>query len=240
MPRTTHTAAAAALTAAVVAAASGCAGHRAPAPHATPAHAHTAAPAPAPGLTGTRLAALLPAAAQLAPGVTITGATDTAAAWTTPSHLPPPALASADCQAAPEISADVLTADYPAAEASEVLDNHGNTLQLVLAATNPGDAAKTLGEVRAFAARCQSFTVPDSSGSGTETASLALDTFASLGDEAIRVRVSGDGPAPDPEVVLVRVGEVIAAVSDTDLAANEAATISAARYLAGRLAATPG
>jgi hypothetical protein len=239
VPRPTRTAAAAALAATVVAAASGCAGHGAPAPRTTPAHSHTAAPAPTPGLTGTRLAALLPAPAQLATGVTITGTTDTGAAWTAPAHLPPPALSSADCQAAPELSADVLTADYRAAQASEVLDNNGNSLQLVLAATNPGDAAKTLGEVRAFAARCQSFTVPDPSGSGTETASLALDTFASLGDEAIRLRVTGDGATPDPEVVLVRVGEVIAAVSDTDLAANEAATISAAHYLAARLAGAP-
>lgn len=134
----------------------------------------------------------------------------------------------------------MLTADYRAAEASEVLNNNGNTLQLVLAATNPGDAAKTLNEVRAFATRCQSFTIPDASGTGTVTASLALDTFAALGEQAIRLRVTGDDAAPESEVVLVRVGEVIAAVSDTDLAANEAATLSAARYLAARLTARHG
>jgi hypothetical protein len=230
--RTTRTVLATTLSAAALAAAvSGCG---APAPHTTATSAATGArvPADTPHVTGTRLKALLPGAAQLATGVTIASATDSANTWTPPAQLPAPTRPNAACAEAPDISADILTADYRAAYATEVLDHAGNTLQILLAEANPGDAAKQLAEVRAFAARCASFTAPNASGTGT-TAGLTVDTFANLGDEALRIRVTGQ--TQQPEVVLIRVGEAIAAVSDTNLAENEAATIPIAHYLADRL-----
>jgi hypothetical protein len=186
-----------------------------------------------PTVTGQALRAALPTVADLAAGVTVSGAFDTGTAWTAPGALPAPSLPGADCTAAPSIDADALTSDYRAAYASEYLENAGNSLELIVAATNPGDAAKQLAEVRAFAARCRSFTAAD----GTD-ATVALDTFAQLGDEAIRIRVSAAGANAadfaEAEVILVRVGDTIAAVSDTDPAQDEAAAVSAAKFLTTR------
>jgi hypothetical protein len=195
------------------------------------------APVP-PGPTGAALRALLPTKADLATGIDVSGAYDSGSAFTAEGDLPAPSLPTADCTAAPAIDADVLTADYRAAYASEELDNTGNSLQLVVAATNPGDAAKQLAEVRAFATRCSTFAAADSTGLSVG-GTVALDSFAGIGDEAIRIRVAATGPNAanysQPEVILVRVGERIAAVSDADQARNEAAAVSAARLLADRL-----
>lgn len=203
----------------------------------TPAAPSTAESA-APTVTGLALRAALPTAADLAAGITVLDPFDTGTAWTAPGDLPAPSLPSADCTAAPAIDADSLTSDYRAAYASEELENSGNSLELVVAATNPGEAAKQLQEVRDFAARCASFAAPDSTGARVGD-TVALDTFAGLGDEAIRIRVTPTGPNSasyaQVEVILVRVGDEIAAVSDADPAQDEAATISAAKFLAARL-----
>lgn len=190
------------------------------------------------GPTGPTLRAVLPTKADLAAGIDISGAYDSGSAFTAEGDLPAPSLPTADCTAAPAIDADVLTADYRAAYASEELDNIGNSLQLVVAATNPGGAAKQLAEVRAFAARCSTFAAPDSTGLSVG-GTVALDSFAGIGDEAIRIRVAASGPNAanysQPEVILVRVGDRIAAVSDADQTRNEAAAVSAARLLADSL-----
>ncbi|MBS2538384.1 hypothetical protein KGQ20_37105 [Catenulispora sp. NF23] len=195
------------------------------------------APVPS-GPTGPALRALLPTKADLATGIDVSGAYDSGSAFTAEGDLPAPSLPAADCTAAPAIDADVLTADYRAAYASEELDNTGNSLQLVVAATNPGDAAKQLAEVRAFAARCSTFAAPDSTGLSVG-GTIALDSFVGIGDEAIRIRVAAAGPNAanysQPEVILVRVGDRIAAVSNADQTGNEAAAVSAARLLADRL-----
>ena len=181
---------------------------------------------------------MLPTKADLAAGINVSGVYDSGTQFTAETDLPAPSLPTADCTAAPAIDADVLTGDYRAAYASEELDNAGNSLQLVVAATNPGDAAKQLAEIRAFAKRCASFAAPDSTGLSVG-GTVALDTFAGIGDEAIRIRVAAAGPNAanysQPEVLLVRVGDTIAAVSDADQTRNEAAAVSAARLLADRL-----
>lgn len=134
------------------------------------AHSGTAAPAvkspaassaPDPTATGTALKALLPAGADLASVVTVTNASDSGQNWTDPHALPAPALAGADCLVVPQITADEATADYRAAYAKETLTEHGVPIaQIVLAATNPGDAARQIAEVRALAERCQTFKRP--------------------------------------------------------------------------------
>ncbi|GAA1966397.1 hypothetical protein [Catenulispora subtropica] len=208
---------------------------------------HTAAAAPtAPtttaspaGPSGATLRALLPTAAQLASRITVSGVYDTGTDFTAEADLPAPSLPGADCTAAPSLNADVATADFRAAYASEELDNNGESVQLIVAATNGGDAARQLNELRAFAQRCASFTAPDSTGLSVG-GTVAVDSFAGIGDEAIRIRVAAAGPNADhysqPEVVLVRVGDKLAAASDNDQAHNEGATVSIAKYLAGRLA----
>lgn len=223
----------------------GCGGsHTNPARPADAAGPATTSPSTAvpPSLTGPALRAVLPTAADLAKGVNVSGDYDTGTSFTAPTDLPAPALPGADCTAAPAIDADVLTGDYRAAYASEEIDNTGNSLQLVAAATNPGDAAKLLAEIRDFAKRCASFTAPDSAGSSVG-GTVELDSFAGIGDEAIRIRVTAAGPNAakysQPEVILVRVGDKIAAVSDADQAHDEAAAVVVAKFLAGRLAGQP-
>jgi len=219
-------------------------GHRT-APPQPAATATTRATAPSsstpPPPNGPALRALLPTNTDLAPGITVSGVYDTGTAWTARTDLPAPSLPSADCAAAPAIDADALTSDYRAAYASEQLNNTGNTLGLLAAATNPGDAARQLTEVHAFATRCKSFTAPDPA--TPLGGSIALGTLRALGDQAIRIHVTATGPNPANnthiEVILVRVGDTIAAVADTDPDRNQAAALSAATFLTTRLTRQP-
>jgi hypothetical protein len=192
-------------------------------------------------MTGPDLRAVLPTNADLAAGITISGVYDTGTFVTAKADLPEPSLPTADCTAAPAIDADVLTGDYRAAYASEELDVAGTSLQLVIASTYPGDAAKQLSEIRDFAKRCTSFTAPDATGLSVG-GTVALDSYAGFGDEAIRVRVAAAGPDAakhsQPEVILVRVGDQIAAVSDADHTHDEADAVSAANLLTERLTRT--
>lgn len=243
--RTTLATSAALATACTLASAlSACAtSHHATATSPATATAPSSAPAAsAPTATGHSLHAVLPTAADLAAGITVSNPFDTGTAWIAPDELAAPSLPGADCTAAPAIDADSLTSDYRAAYASEELDNASNSLQLVVAATNPGDAVKQLAEVRSFAARCRSFTAPDSTRAEVG-GTIELDTFAGLGDEAIRIRVTATGPNAanyaQPEVVLVRVGDQIAAVSDADPSHDQAAAVSAATLLAAHLTGGP-
>lgn len=204
---------------------------------------HTAAvpsgPASTPtAVNGPALRAVLPTKADLASGITISGMYDTGTYVTAKTDLPAPSLPTADCTAAPAIDADVLTGDYRAAYASEEIDVAGTSLQLVVASTNPGDAARQLAEIRDFAERCASFAAPDPTGASVG-GTVALDSYAGFGDEAIRIRVAAAGPDAakysQPEVILVRVGDEIAAISDADHTHDEADAISAANLLTERL-----
>ena len=237
-----------AVAATVSAALTACAGshHARPVPHANAASPTATAPsssAPAtPAITGAALRAVLPTTADMAAGITVSGVYDTGTYVTAAADLPAPSLPTADCTAAPAIDADVLTGDYRAAYASEQIDVAGTSLQLIVAATNPGGAAKQLNEIRDFAKRCASFAAPDSTGASVG-GTVALDSYAGLGDEAIRIRVAAAGPDAakysQPEVILVRVGDEIAAVSDADHNHDEADAVSAANLLTERLAGTP-
>ena len=199
------------------------------APHtsATPFRAtHTATPpasSPARAWTGARLDQLLPNAGMFVAGITVTRASNTGISWIDPAHLPSPALPTAGCANTAGISAGMFTADYQAAAATETLNVDGaTTVLVVLEATNPGGAAQQIAEDTAYAQRCAS-------------TGLALDSFAGLGDQAVRIR--SDNPTdPDvPEVELARVGDLLAAVCDTDLARDESVTASVADYLAHQL-----
>lgn len=193
---------------------------------ATPTSAtHTAtppAPSPARPWTGARLQQLLPTGGMFVAGITVTRTSNTGTSWIEPTHLPAPSLPTG-CANTAGISAGMFTADYRAAAATETLTVDGaTTVQVVLEATNPGGAEQQIAEDTAYAQRCA-------------PAGLALDSFAGLGDQAVRIR-SDDPTDPDvPEVELVRVGDLLAAVCDTDLARDESVTASVADYLARQL-----
>jgi hypothetical protein len=213
-----------------------------PVPATTTAAAPSTSIPAAPAVTGPALRAVLPTTADLARGITISGVYDTGTYVTAEADLPAPSLPTADCTAAPAIDADAASGDYRAAYASEELDVAGTSLQLVVAATNPGDAAKQLQAIRDFAKRCASFAAPDATGASVG-GTVALDSYAGFGDEALRIRVTATGPNAakysQPEVILVRVGDKIAAVSDADHNHDEADAVSAANLLTERLTGTP-
>ncbi|WP_194892103.1 hypothetical protein [Catenulispora pinisilvae] len=217
--------------------------HRSPTGRPAATKAPVAAPSTAATsvLTGPALRAVLPTTADLATGITISGVYDTGTYVISGADLAAPSLPSADCTAAPAIDADVLTGDYRAAYASEELDVAGTSVQLVVASTHPGDAAKQLNEIREFAKRCASFAAPDATGASVG-GTVSLDSYAGFGDEAIRIRVAAAGPDAakysQPEVILVRVGYEIAAVSDADHTRDEADAVSAANLLTERLTNT--
>ena len=199
--------------------------------------------APDPTATGTALKALLPAGADLASVVTATDAADSGQNWTGPDALPTPALAGADCTVLPQITADQASADYRAAYAKETLTEHGVPIaQIVLAATNPGDATRQIAEIQALAERCQSFTAPDANGADVGGAVTAA-AIPGLGDEALDVRVTSTAADASkyqqPELLLVRVGDKLAVISDNYPDADNGSARKAATVLVARLTGQP-
>jgi hypothetical protein len=215
-------------------------GNSGPAAHtgtAVPAvKAPAASAAPDPTATGTALRALLPAGSDLSSAVTVVGAADSGSNWTGEDALPAPALPGADCNVVPQLTADQASADYRAAYAEETLTEHGAPIaQIALAATNPGDAARQIAEIQALADRCQTFNAPNANGApvgGTVTATA----IPGLGDQALDVRVTATGPDAasyqQPELILVRVGDKLAVISDNYPAADNGSALKAAQVLA--------
>jgi hypothetical protein len=114
----------------------------------------------------------------------------------------------------PQITANEASAAY----AKQTLTEHGMPIaQIVLAATNPGDAARQLAEVQALADRCQAFSAAKADGVNVAGA-VAATAIPGLGDRALDVRVTATGPDAatyqQPELILVRVGDKLAAISD--------------------------
>ncbi|ACU72955.1 hypothetical protein Caci_4090 [Catenulispora acidiphila DSM 44928] len=193
--------------------------------------------------TGTALKALLPAGADLASAVTVTDAADSGQNWTDPDALPAPALVGADCLVVPQITADEATADYRAAYAQETLAAHGVPIaQIVLAATNPGDAARQIAEVQSLTERCQTFNAPNANGASVGGAVSATE-ISHLGDQALDVRITATGPDAakyqQPELILVRVGDKLAVISDAYPDADNGSALKAATVLAARLTGQP-
>lgn len=218
-------------------------------PDTRPAAGKTAAPSTAsssaidPTATGTALKNLLPAGSDLASAVTVIGAADSGSEWTFPDALPAPVLPDAGCNVVPQITADEATADYRAAYAKETLTEHGVPIaQIVLAATNPGDAIKQIAEVQALADRCQTFSAPNANGASV-SGSVTAAAVPGLGDQALDVRVTATGPDAakyqQPELILVRVGDKLAAISDAYPEADNGSALKAAEVLAARLTGQP-
>jgi hypothetical protein len=196
-----------------------------------------------PTASGTALKNLLPAGSDLASAVTVTDAADSSSDWTAPDALPSPALPGAGCDVVPQITADEASVDYRAAYAKETLSEHGVPIaQIVLAATNPGDATRQVAEVAALAERCQTFAAPNAGGAvvvGTVTATA----IPHLGDEALDVRVTATGPDAakylQPELIFVRVGDKLAVISDDFPGQDSGSALKAAAVLAARLTGQP-
>lgn len=209
----------------------------------TTVQASATAGVPDPTATGRALKALLPAGADLASGVTVTDASDSGSDWTAPDALPVPRLTGANCAALPTVTADEASADFRASYAKETIAVRGTPIaQLVLAGTNPGDAAKQIEEVKALADRCRTFSAPNSDGAAVG-GSVTATVLPGLGDEALDVRVTASGPDAaayqQPELIEVRVGDKLAVVSDMYPSQDNGSALKAAEVLAARLTGTP-
>ena len=195
--------------------------------------------APDPTATGTQLKTLLPPGSDLAAGVTVTDAADSGSDWTAPDALPAPVLPGTDCTALSTITADEASADFRAAYAKETINVHNTAVaQIVLAATNPGDAARQLDEVRALAERCRTFSAPNAVGSAVG-GTVTVTAVPGLGNEALDARVTATGSDAasyqQPELILVRVGDKLAVVSDNYPSSDNGSALKAAQVLTARL-----
>jgi antitoxin (DNA-binding transcriptional repressor) of toxin-antitoxin stability system len=199
--------------------------------------------APDAAATGSTLKNLLRQRLDLSSAVAITDTSDSGQDWTSPQDPPAQAIADADCSVMPQITADEASADYRAAYAKETLTEHGVPIaQIVLAATNPGDAAQQLAEVQALADRCQTFSAANAHGVNVAGA-VAATAIPGLGDQALDVRVTATGPDAaayqQPELILVRVGDKLVAISDNYPGGDDSSARKAAQILADRLTGQP-
>lgn len=211
---------------------------------ATTATAATAATAPRSGgngsvADGTRLKTLLPTAATAPKGWKLddSAAFDTGA--TVESDPGSPLLPDDDCsQALTNGGARTLTSDYGAAYATTGLtDPNDGGSTVVFTSYQPGDAARQMAEVTALAKRCASFSSQDASGRKVRM-TVTTKPVAGAGDQSLDIRVQPTGNYVGSEVALVRSGDVIMAVDESDAAGAMAPLGPVARQLAAGLPLT--
>ncbi|WP_041540301.1 hypothetical protein [Catenulispora acidiphila] len=93
------------------------------------------------------------------------------------------------------------------ANASEGLTSTTTSASLIIYAYAPGDAAKSLAQVRQnLASTCNGFTAMLNT--GAVHVDVAATPVSNLGDEALLVKITPDGPYVDAENLVVRHGNV--------------------------------
>ncbi|CAG6395536.1 hypothetical protein NMG29_33750 [Streptomyces cocklensis] len=201
----------------------------------------TATTAPAAGTggsvaDGTKLKTLLPTAATAPKGWKLddSAAFDTGA--TVKSDPGSPLLPDDDCsQALTNGGARTLTSDYGAAYATTGLtDPNDGSSTVVFTSYQPGDAAKQMAEVTALAKRCTSFSSQDASGKKVRM-TVTTEPVAGAGDQSLDIRVQPTGNYVGSQIVLVRSGDVIMAVDQSDAAGTMAPLGPVAKQLAAGL-----
>lgn len=186
--------------------------------------------------TGTRLKTLLPTAATAPKGWKL----DDSSAFDTGAKVKDspgsPLLPDDDCaQALTNGGAQTLTSDYAAAYATTGLtDPHDGSSTVVFSSYQPGDAAKQMAEVTALAKRCASFSSKDMSGKSVRMA-VTAGQVAGAGDQSLDITVKPAGNYVGSEIVLVRSGEVIMAVDESDAAGTMVPLGPVAKQLAAGL-----
>ena len=96
--------------------------------------------------------------------------------------------------------------------------------------------------MKALADRCRTFSAPNADGAPVG-GTVAAAAIPGLGDEALDVRVTATGPNAaayqQPELILVRVGDKLAVVSDNYPSQDNGSALKAAELLAARLTGQP-
>lgn len=185
---------------------------------------------------GTKLKTLLPTAATAPKGWKLddSAAFDTGA--TVKSDPGSPLLPGDDCaQALTNGGARTLTSDYGAAYATTGLtDPNDGSSTVVFTSYQPGDAAKQMAEVTALAKRCTSFSSKDMSGKSVKM-TVTAEPVAGAGDQSLDITVQPAGNYVGSQIVLVRSGDVIMAVDQSDAAGTMAPLGPVAKQLAAVL-----
>ncbi|WP_158835271.1 hypothetical protein [Streptomyces sp. NRRL S-350] len=166
--------------------------------------------------TGAALRDLLPTAATLPAGWTVQGNGNQTDTGTYVVDDPvAPTLPQEPCTQM-RLAGTVLSQDFKASGAMNEVYDGENRVQVYLAAYHPGDAAKLLGEIRAYTERCKSFT-----GKGIDGRPVPLTVtqqpVPGLGDEALDMKKVPQGPYHTEEIVVTRVGDRLLFLSGDDI-----------------------
>ncbi|MFJ8627487.1 hypothetical protein ACIRD3_32260 [Kitasatospora sp. NPDC093550] len=166
--------------------------------------------------TGPALRALLPTTATLPAGWTIKGNGNETDTGTYIVDDPvTPTLPQEPCTQM-RLSGTILSQDLKASGAMKEVYDGENMAQVYLAAYHAGDAAKLLGEIRAYAERCKSFT-----GKGIDGKPVPLTVtqqpVPGLGDEALDMKKVPQGPYHSEEILVTRIGDRVLFLSGDDI-----------------------
>ncbi|MFG2918133.1 hypothetical protein ACGF0D_35270 [Kitasatospora sp. NPDC048298] len=169
-----------------------------------------------PLLTGVDLRAALPTAAVLPAGWTIKGNGNQVDTGTTINEYRanPPQITEPCTQM--RLAGTIFSQGYKVSGAmTEVYDGE-HMVQVYLAAYRPGDAAKLLGDLRAYAERCKTFT-----GKSVDGAPIPMTVTAQpvpgLGDEAVDMKKVPTGPYSTSEIVMTRIGDRVLFLSGDNI-----------------------
>lgn len=185
--------------------------------------------------TGTKLKSLLPTATSVPKGWKI----DDSAAFDTGATVQSPTsalLPDDECsQALTNGGARTLTSDYSAAYAMTGLtDPNLGGSSVVFNSYQPGAADKQMAEVTALVKRCGTFNGKDASGKSVRTTVTAVPVSGVSG-QSLDIKVQPAGNYVGSEIVLIRSGDVIMGVDQSDAAGKTAPLAPVAKQLAATL-----
>lgn len=169
-----------------------------------------------PLLTGVDLRASLPTAALLPAGWTIKGDGNRVDTGTTINEYraDPPQITEPCNQM--RLTGTVLSQGYKVSGAMNEVYDGEHMVQVYLAAYRPGDAAKLLGDLRAYAERCKTFTGKSVDGNPIPM-TVTLQPVPGLGDEAVDIKRVPTGRYSTSEIVMTRIGDRVLFLSGDDI-----------------------
>ncbi|MER5355726.1 hypothetical protein ABT093_36060 [Kitasatospora sp. NPDC002551] len=178
----------------------------------TPSSTPTGPPLP----TGVDLRTSLPTAAMLPAGWTIKGTGNPVDTGTTINEYraDPPQITEPCTQM--RISGTVFSQGYRVSGATSEVYDGDHMVQVYLAAYRPGDAAKLLGDLRAYAERCKTFTAKNTDGAPVPM-TVTAQPVPGLGNEAVDLKQVPTGPYRTSEIVMTRIGDRVLFLSGDNI-----------------------
>ncbi|MGW7582368.1 hypothetical protein ACWGKU_15315 [Kitasatospora sp. NPDC054768] len=169
-----------------------------------------------PLLTGVDLRASLPTAAVLPAGWTIKGNGNQVDTGTTINEYraDPPQITEPCNQM--RLAGTLFSQGYKVSGAMNEVYDGEHMVQVYLAAYRPGDAAKLLGDLRAYAERCKTFTGKSVDGTPIPM-TVTLQPMPGLGAEAFDMKRVPTGRYSTSEIVMTRIGDRVLFLSGDDI-----------------------